>query len=386
MVLKSDFCIHKSQDGADGQLAGLITRRPWVRIPLLLLETMAKTTNKTMILSDESVNTCGFWIPAEEYILDRFNGNPIMLYNHHESTGKTDDILPIGLWENIRIEGPRLLADRNIDEEDSFAVKIGKKLEKGILRAVSVGIRIREFDWESLKDGCPAARGVAIREASICDIPANPNALSVVLYDQNDNLVKLSADGKLPAALFDNNKPQKQTMDFKLIARSLGLSEAAAESDVLSEVQKLRTAADLTESLKADNQTLKNAKQEAEKELKAFKDAQATALKDEAKALLAAAQKDGRLDAVTLPTYEKLFDANHDAAKAALGALPARQSMISRTQRTATGGITGSTDKYANLSWAELDKGNMLTALKDENPDLFARKFEEEFHTKYNPE
>ena len=44
--------------------------------------------------------------------LSVFENNPVMLLNHD------DWDLPIGRWENIRIEGTRILADAVFDEDD----------------------------------------------------------------------------------------------------------------------------------------------------------------------------------------------------------------------------------------------------------------------------
>ena len=44
--------------------------------------------------------------------LSVFENNPVMLLNHD------DWELPIGRWENIRIEGTLILADAVFDEDD----------------------------------------------------------------------------------------------------------------------------------------------------------------------------------------------------------------------------------------------------------------------------
>ena len=48
--------------------------------------------------------------------LSVFKNNPVMLLNHD------DWDLPIGRWENIRVEGTQILADAVFDEDDERAV------------------------------------------------------------------------------------------------------------------------------------------------------------------------------------------------------------------------------------------------------------------------
>jgi len=100
---------------------------------------------KTFILTDESLNTYGFWLPLSGAQLDQFRRNPIMLWMHNRAwRGTKDDILPIGRWDNIRIEKGKLLADAFFDENDEFAAAIADKVENNILRMASCGIKVIE--------------------------------------------------------------------------------------------------------------------------------------------------------------------------------------------------------------------------------------------------
>ena len=59
----------------------------------------------TFVLHDETVNTYGFRMLTSGANLEEFRKNPVILLNHK------DWELPIGRWENIRIEGTQILAD-----------------------------------------------------------------------------------------------------------------------------------------------------------------------------------------------------------------------------------------------------------------------------------
>ena len=65
--------------------------------------------------------------------LSVFENNPVMLLNHD------DWELPIGRWENIRIEGTLILADAVFDEDDERAADVMGKVDRGFLRAASIG-------------------------------------------------------------------------------------------------------------------------------------------------------------------------------------------------------------------------------------------------------
>ena len=61
----------------------------------------------TFVLHDETVNTYGFRMLTSGANLEEFRKNPVILLNHK------DWELPIGRWENIRIEGTQILADED---------------------------------------------------------------------------------------------------------------------------------------------------------------------------------------------------------------------------------------------------------------------------------
>ena len=103
-----------------------------------------------MILSDESINSYGFWVLTEGIGMERFLKNPIMLFNHHRtSRGKTDEILPIGRWENLTVENGVLYGTPVFDEKDEFAMKIKSKLESGILSSCSIGISVKTWSEDA---------------------------------------------------------------------------------------------------------------------------------------------------------------------------------------------------------------------------------------------
>ena len=135
--------------------------------------------NKTFIMSDETQNCYGFKVCTSGINIESFKSNPVMFYNHNRELGV------IGKWENIRVEGSRLLADPVFDESDEFAMKIKNKVESGFLKSASIGIFSK--DEYILKNDEKWLMKSVMKECSIVDIPANENAL--VLYDENDRQI-----------------------------------------------------------------------------------------------------------------------------------------------------------------------------------------------------
>lgn len=144
----------------------------------------------TFVLTDESLDADSERVVIDGVDISRFEGNPVMLYNHIRSAsswfGENPDtraILPIGRWENIRKQRKRIVADAYIDFDDEFAAKVGNKVRNGVLNAVSIGFRPMAWS-DDPEDMVKGQTGLTITkaelwEASLVDIPSNPNALAI---------------------------------------------------------------------------------------------------------------------------------------------------------------------------------------------------------------
>ena len=198
---------------------------------------------KDAILCSGKVNRYGYTLLVSGLRLASFLANPIMLYVHRRSlpNEETDEIsLPIGKWDNIRIENGKLLATPDFDMDDEFAVKIARKWEKGYLNATSVCHTFEEVSDEPnvMQEGqirCTVTKW-EILEASIVDIPGDPEAVKL-------NFPKDGADplSKIPLLSVKQLKLDTE-MDLKNIALSLGLSATATEAEVSAKIASLQTA------------------------------------------------------------------------------------------------------------------------------------------------
>ncbi len=203
------------------------------------------------ICSDESVNSYGFWVLTQGIGLERFLKNPVMLWNHSRSYGSKNDVLPIGYWKDVKIENGCLTAEPVFDTKDEFAQQIASKVKQGVVRSCSIGIRILATSTEEgfLKPGQTreTITGCELREISICDIPANGNAVTVALYDEQDNLLSLAETGDSIMPLLIQNKRK-----MKEVLKELGLADNATETLAVDAVRKLNARVSQLEKEKQD--------------------------------------------------------------------------------------------------------------------------------------
>lgn len=317
---------------------------------------MSKT--KSFILTDESVNTYGFRILMSGGDLEQFRRNPVMFYNHN------DWETPIGRWENIRLEDGKLLADPVFDMDDENAKKIAGKVDRGFLRAASIGLRIIEKSEspELILQGqkYPTVTKWQLREASVVTIGANHNALR--LYDVND---KLMSDEQI-FKLFDNTAvvtpPQNEATMKKEILTLLDLAEGSTEEQAQEAIQHLID----------ENKKLQDKEDQREK-------AEEEARKAEAVKLIDAAIRDGRINADAKQDMIDLFDADFEKAKKILAAIPVRKSV---KQQIEASNVPAQFADWTNKSWDELDKAGKLAELRDKHFDIYSEKYEEKFGVK----
>lgn len=321
---------------------------------------------KTFVLSDESLNSHGFWLPMSGAMLDQFKKNPVMLWMHQRAwRGDKDEVLPIGKWDNVRIEKGVLMADAVFDMNDEFAAKIADKVENGYIRMASLGIKVvetsRENKWIKPGQQYETPTKWEVREASIVDFGSNNNALALVLYDENDQLIELSAsDAKqsFPLKRLDTEQSNLNN-NMEKLREHLSLSQDATEDEVCQAVVGLKTKLS-----------------DAENRLAAIEKAARETRLAEANTLLDEAVRDGRIDAGSRAGWGTLFAADHEAAKASLLSIPRRSSLSNQLGKAAEA------DELDKMSWDQLDKSGKLAALKDKNPALFAAKFEDKFGKK----
>lgn len=322
---------------------------------------------KTFILHDESLNTFGFWIKTQGIDLSQFRKNPIMYFMHirpgDEGNDNKDMILPIGHWENIRVEGEKVLADAVFDLDDPFAARIAGKVGKDIIRMASIGVG---QPWEMntdplyLKAGQtrPTVIKCIAKEASIADQGSNLNALR--LYDENMQLITLSQDpAKCQIPLI--NKPNENKM--KTVLGLLKLADTANEAEAYQAIVKLNEKVSALESEKT----------RLEGDILKLKERDKTDLQSRIKALIDGAVNQRKILEASRPAYVKLAEVDFENTKSILDGMPVLAKLSDDTN-------TGLSDKYKGKTWKELDKmTGALGEIRLKDPAKFKELYKEEF-------
>jgi HK97 family phage prohead protease len=113
----------------------------------------------------------------------RYRDNPVVEWAHRY------DIPAIGKIEGLTADDGGLhgLLVFNDKDYDPFGWAIGERVKAGVIRAGSVGFRVIEIeipDKETGKDGTALIfRKQELLEFSICNVPANPFALTKTIAD-----------------------------------------------------------------------------------------------------------------------------------------------------------------------------------------------------------
>lgn len=318
----------------------------------------------TFILHDESVNTHGFRMLTDGANLEEFKKNPVALLNHDDYS------LPIGRWEDIRKEGGKILADLVLDEGDSRAAEVKRKVENNFIRMASIGAWPPEEKSDAYNlmlpgQTLPTVTRWTVREASIVTIGANHNALA--FYDrESEKIIDLNDKTNL-VRLMDQSNKLKNNEKMSVLTGVLNLQDSASEAEIVTAIQGIIKNQD---RLKNENETLKAAIDKMNKEKKESQKQEAISLTD-------TAIKDGRYDAKGRETLLKLFDSDFEGTKVMLEAIPRRVNVTSQIN---TGKVSGVTlGDWKDKSWDEIDKAGKLVELKDAAPDLYKSKFKERF-------
>ena len=183
------------------------------------------------------------------------------------------------------------------------------------------------------------------------------NLNSLALYDDGGRYVELSEGGGTP--FLKELKDTNFFTNMKIIALKLGLPEAATQDEILSAITKLQDDNKQTVELQQKLQTIEQARKDEQQA--------------EAKTLIDAALRDGKIDAKAKESWEKLFETDFDSAKKTLQSLSGRTPLRSQIEKPTGGG------RYAGKSWDELDKSGKLAQLKADDPALYQELFDERF-------
>lgn len=160
----------------------------------------------TFVLNEESEDRVGDVIVADGWDLKDFRKNSPALWGH-------DPDKLIGRWDNVRVEGKRLLGQLKL-ASTPMAQMAKTLIQEGILKAVSVGFAPKEY--EPRKNGGYLIKKASLMEVSLVSVPAHPNALLL-----SKQLGLTAGDRR---AVFGSSSKKDQSM-HKLAAAKRDLAE-----------------------------------------------------------------------------------------------------------------------------------------------------------------
>ena len=145
-----------------------------------------KARSVEFVASDESIDSYGTIIPVKNWVLDRFNGNGIIGYQHNLYwSSDPDNVIGKGTaW----VEDDKLMVRIEFEpkEINELAEKIYQKVLFGSINGVSVGFsELDEGETKEIDGQVVYIFGrCELLEISVVNIPANANALKRYYEDQ----------------------------------------------------------------------------------------------------------------------------------------------------------------------------------------------------------
>jgi hypothetical protein len=219
----------------------------------------------------------GYKIICEGIQTARFAKNPAMFFNHNYYDKVA---VPIGRWENLRLENGTWLADAVFDTKDEFAQKIAQKVADGFLKGASITIKPLSYekeyfiDSEGNEDYRYNIATSELIEISIVSIPEFADAVKLHFDNTNSHLQSYFMEATPPTV--------KQPTEDKKIFKNMTLSFMKALTSVgalLGIVPKHNDKGEVTfsaeqiESLNKEVETLRS-------QVESFKAAPQTDVKD----------------------------------------------------------------------------------------------------------
>jgi HK97 family phage prohead protease len=176
-----DFLGVKSEAAGPQKVAGDVELI--ASVPFRLTTDSEAAEGLTWTLSTFDLDRFGERIDPAGWDCKRYRDNPVVEWAHRY------DIPAIGKIEGLAADDNGLhgVVVFNDKDYDPFGWAIGQRVKAGVIRAGSVGFRVIEIeipDKETAKDGTTLIfRKQELLEFSICNVPANPFALTKAITE-----------------------------------------------------------------------------------------------------------------------------------------------------------------------------------------------------------
>lgn len=283
---------------------------------------MPKPLIKPFAFNDETIeNTYGFSIMTGGIDLTRFLKNPIMLSDHWNSNWNV-----IGKWLDVKKSGSLLTGLPDFDIEDQDAALIAGKVERGFIKACSMGII---FDRENLtvQNEKVVLTKCELVEVSIVPVPSNANAVRLMHADgkpmEEKEIQELSLSVipgiKNPELNLNIHNMKKIILSVPTLM-ALGYQDQPTDGLDVSDVEgKVLSLSGKVTALTTENDSLKLA-------AKTAKDAQEAATKTRVETKVDLAITKGQIKADQKEEMVTLGLTSEKALDTMFGAIPAKQN------------------------------------------------------------
>lgn len=329
-------------------------------------------TTKKYRISTQAKNSKGLRIRTSGIDISGYKNNPLLLWMHQRPEGKKDDVLPLGNIVELELKNDELWGRLGFDPDDKFAISIYNKYENGTLRMVSAGLvplKLAKHAGDVWVDFSK------LKETSCVDIGSNPESYEVKLYQDTEELLRLSYDSLKQdyKELFKN----ENKMDDELLQGAipiLKLSEGSGASEALAAIQAMATA---SATNAARILTLKEEKEEVQGKYDDL-----LKLQNETKilTLVDGAIEKGKFTADQKQKWIKLAEGDFDGVKELIETMPENKSV---NERLNLGGDDEELKGLLKLSYVELDEQGLVEKLKEKSPVHFKQKFKEHYEVDY---
>ena len=320
-----------------------------------------KRENAFVFNDEKTKNSYGFKILTEGIGLKRFKKNPVMLDSHLNNNASV-----IGSWKEVLSENGLLTGVPVFDEEDKQAVHLKGKVDRGFIKACSMGILFDPEDFKIIDDELILTKS-ELMEVSVVAIPSNAN--SVRLYAMNETETPMSNKEVQSLCLsFENSEtppePERKNNDTDMkitltTAAAAALSLAAGQTEIESEALSQKIV-DLSAGKKA-----------AELQLTQIKNQQETEKLNAINTTVDNAVKVGKISAEQKDQFVELGIANEEILKSTLAAIPGKKSFsdIITNPEGGSDSEVKTKEDFQKLSTAE------QMQFKAKNPAAYAKLF-----------
>lgn len=365
---------------------------------------MLRASKRVIVLS-EKVNRYGFRTLVLGVDLSYYNTNPLMLWMHNRAFGEKGKAwLPIGNVIELKVEeiegvGLCITGQPVFDDTDDFAKSIYNKFENGTLRMASAGLVPVEWSEDEgllmLGQTRPTLAKSVMEEISLVDIGADTNALAIALYNENHELIQLSAEtlnAQIPLLrqpLIDNEM-KKLELSAAKAAQILGMKETdtpeAYEAKIDEVVQLAAKQSTQIETLTREKKEALDKVTEAELKLAA---AEKTAKEEAVNTYLSAKVELRVITEKEKNSFAAIALAHGEGVEKGLASIKElieeRKPSESIETKLAAGLGDAQKDRLAELvklSYDDLFEKGWLTELKTLSAEQFENKYAEKFPKK----